>query len=521
MIMAAKLEFPDNTNPYWIASTEETNYPMLNEDINVDVAIIGGGIVGISSAYLLNQAGLKTAVIEADRILNGTTGHTTAKITSQHGIIYSNIKQQMGEDSARQYAEANQSAIQHIAETISMNGIDCDFKWCPAFVYTCSDEYISELEEETQVALSLGIKASYLDSLPLPFAVKAAMRFDEQAQFHPLKYLKALAQKFTSEGGLIYENTEAVDIDHNDRPVVVTRKGNKVTAEKVIIASHFPFFDGGGLFFTKIYPEKSYIVAAQIEEQFPEGMFISAEGPGRSLRSQPFKNREIVLFAGEHHRTGHGEDTNVHYQNLFNFAQENFNVQNVLYRWSTQDCMTIDGVPYVGQLTPQNPNLYVATGFGKWGMSNGTAASMILKDLISEGDNPWARVYSPSRFFLNLSSVKSFIIQNATVAKDLVAGKLEGLPGCSELDKGEAQTINFEGDRVGIYRDENDKLHMVDTTCTHLGCELLWNNAEKTWDCPCHGSRFSYKGEIVEGPAIYQLHQANDEANIVEAKIFK
>jgi FAD dependent oxidoreductase./Rieske [2Fe-2S] domain. len=519
--MSVKLEFPDNTNPYWIASTEETNYPQLNEDIEVDVAIIGGGIVGISSAYLLNQEGLKVAIIEAGRILNGTTGHTTAKITSQHGIIYSNIRKDMGEDLARQYAEANQSAIQHVEETILKNNIDCDFMWRPAFIYTNSDQYVEKLEEETKAAVSLGIKASYHDQVPLPFKTKAAMRFDDQAQFHPLKYLKALAQRFTDKGGHIYENTEAVDINHTGEPVIETRTGNKVKAAKVIIASHFPFFDGGGLFFSRIYPERSYIIAAQVEEQFPEGMFISAEAPGRSLRSQPYENGEMVLFAGEHHKTGHGEDTNIHYQNLLNFAQESFQVKQVLYRWSTQDCMTIDGVPYIGQLTSSHPNLYVATGFGKWGMSNGTAASMILNDLIVKGDNPWAGVYNPSRFSLKVSGVKTFIVQNAMVAKDLIAGKLENLPGCHDLAKGEADTTYYQGERVGMFRDEEGELHMVDTTCTHLGCELVWNNAERTWDCPCHGSRFSYEGKIVEGPAINILNHANGEPNAVEAKVYQ
>ncbi|MDD4803386.1 MAG: FAD-dependent oxidoreductase [Syntrophomonas sp.] len=516
-----KFELTGDTNPYWIKSTNETNYPTLNQDIDVDVAIIGGGIVGISSAFLLQREGLKVALIEANRILNGTTGHTTAKITSQHELIYSTIKEQMGEELARQYAEANQKAIHHIAETMANCQIDCDFLWRPAYVYTNSEEYISKLAKETEIALDLGIKAAYLDETPLPFKVKAAMRFDEQAQFHPLKYLKGLAQIFVDEGGQIFENTEAVDINHVDKPIIETRTGNKVIASQVIIASHFPFFDGGGLYFSKIYPEKSYIVAAQIEEKFPEGMFISAEDPGRSLRSQPFEDGEMVLFAGEHHKTGHGGDTNLHYQNLLQFAQENFKVQDVLYRWSTQDCMTIDNVPYVGQLTPKYPNTYVATGFGKWGMSNGTAASIILKDLIIKGDNPWATVYSPSRFFLKVSSVKTFIVQNALVAKDLLAGKLEGLPGCGELAKDEAKVIHYEGDRVGVYRDKDGKTHMVDTTCTHLGCELVWDNAEKTWDCPCHGSRFSYRGEIVEGPAINKLHHAADEDNIVEAKIFK
>lgn len=516
-----KLELSGEPNPYWIASTDNTDYPQLNKDITVDVAIIGGGIVGINSAYLLNQAGLEVAVIEADRILNGTTGHTTAKITSQHGIIYSTLKKQMGSELAQQYAEANQNAIRQIAQTVKKNSIECDFKWSPAFIYTQSDQYIQQLADEANDALSLGIKASYSDSLPLPFAVKAALRFDDQAQFHPLKYLKALAQLSCDKGLLIFENTEALDIDQAHKLSVETRNGHRVYASKVIIATHFPFFDGGGLYFSKMYQDKSYVVAAQIEENFPDGMFISAEDPVRSLRSQPLEKGELVLFGGEHHKSGHGEDSNVHYENLISFAQENFKLRNILYRWSTQDCMTIDQIPYVGNLTAKSPQLYVATGFGKWGMTNGTAAAMILADLIKKGDNPWATVYSPSRFFTTLSSIKSFITQNADVAKDLLSGKLESLPTTSDLQNGEAKVISYEGDRIGVYKAENGQVHMIDTTCTHLGCELTWNDAEKTWDCPCHGSRFSYEGDIVEGPAINQLNHASDEANKVEAKVFQ
>ncbi|MGI6421974.1 MAG: FAD-dependent oxidoreductase [Syntrophomonadaceae bacterium] len=516
-----KLEITGEPNPYWIASTDSTDYPQLNEDTTVDVAIIGGGIVGISSAYMLNQAGLQVAVIEADRILNGTTGHTTAKITSQHGIIYSTLKKQIGRELAMQYAEANQNAIRQIAKTVGEKQIPCDFKWCPAYIYTQSDKYVQDLADESEDAKDLGIKASFLDTVPLPFEVKAALRFDEQAQFHPLKYLKALARECSDKGALIFENTEALDIDQAGKPVIASRNGHKVYASKVIIATHFPFFDGGGLYFSKMYQDKSYVVAAQIEEKFPDGMFISAEDPTRSLRSQPMEDGELVLFGGEHHKTGHGEDTNLHYEQLIKFAQENFSLREILYRWSTQDCMTIDQLPYVGHLTPRSPHIYVATGFGKWGMTNGTAAAMILSDLILKGDNPWATVYSPSRFFSTGSSLKTFIIQNANVAKDLLSGKLGQLSPPRELKNGEAQVVNYEGNRIGVYKDEDGQVHMVDTTCTHLGCELAWNSAEKTWDCPCHGSRFSYEGDIVEGPAINRLHHANDEANKVEAKVLK
>lgn len=515
--MAGK-EFTNPTNSYWIDSVKLPDYPQLQENVTVDVAIIGGGIAGITSAYLLTQRGLKVAVVEANSILHGTTGHTTAKITSQHSLIYARLIKEMGKELARQYAEANESAICMIAETSKDNNIECDFCWLPAYVYTQSEQYIKDIQDETGAAKSLGIAATYLEKIPLPFKVWAAIRFDNQAQFHPLKYLSALAQYITEKGSYIFENTVAVNLE--DEPAaVITRHGPRVKADKLIVASHYPFFDGGGLYITRIWADKSYVLAAKIKEEFPEGTFISAETPTRSLRIQDDGKNKLLIIGGEHHKTGDETDTNVHYGNLKNFAYETFTVEDIPYRWSTQDCMTLDGVPYVGHLTPRSPNIYVATGFNKWGMTNGTAAAMILSDLITKGDSPWAPVYNPSRF--NLASIKTFAVQNADVAKELVTGKLARLPEDMEVPNGEARVVEADGQRMGVFRDDKGELHRVDTSCTHLGCELRWNDGERTWDCPCHGSRFDIDGNVVEGPAFNCLQGNDDGRNQVEARIFK
>jgi glycine/D-amino acid oxidase-like deaminating enzyme/nitrite reductase/ring-hydroxylating ferredoxin subunit len=512
-----KVEFKNAPNPFWIVSTPETNYPALEEDITVDVAIVGGGIAGITSAYLLVNEGLKVAVIEANHILHGTTGHTTAKITSQHSLIYANLIKGKGEELARQYADANEMAIHTIGDLVEKNHIDCDFMWRPAYVYTQSDRYIKAIEEEARAASSLGIKASLLQELPLPFPVKSALRFDGQAQFHPLKYLKTLASEISKKGSYIFELTRAMNIEKGKDYLVITNTGKKVSAAKVIIASHFPFFDGGGLYFSRIYAERSYVVGVTIKEKFPEGMFISAEEPIRSLRSQNFEQGELILIGGDQHKTGHCDNTNVHYSNLIDFASSNFPVQDISYRWSTQDCMTMDGVPYVGNLTSQSPDIYVATGFGKWGMTNCTAAATILKDLILKGESPFSPVYAPSR----IPNIKNFIMQNADVAANYVSGKLRATADDEEINKGEAKIINVNGKTAGAYRDENDKLHIVDITCTHMGCELQRNDAERSWDCPCHGSRFDYKGHIIEGPALNPLKEIEEGPNKVEPNIFQ
>lgn len=508
------IDFGRPPEPYWLASTENTDYPSLENDIKVDAAIIGGGITGITSGYLLKSEGLRVAVIEADRILQGTTAHTTAKVTSQHGLIYNKIKNYMSEEKARQYAEANEAAIGVISGLINKEKIDCDFHREPAYVFTFLDSYIQQIADEASVAASLGIKASFIENVPLPFKVKGAVRFDDQARFHPRKYLLPLAKKVEGNGSLIFENTRVVDIKEGNPCTVVTSQGKKVTADNVIIASHFPCFDGMGFYFARMYPERSYSLAVKVKEKFLGGMYITAEDPGRSLRSQEYEGGELLIVAGEHHKTAHGTDLHKHYENLVEFAQEHYNLQELLFRWSTQDYTTLDKVPYVGRLTSKTPNIFVATGFRKWGMTNSTVSAMIIKDLITKGENPWEDLYNPSRFVPN-PSITSFISINADVAAKFVTGKLKPVPQNFDIEKEEAKAVEIEGSKMGVYRDEKGQLHTVDTTCTHLGCELKWNDAERSWDCPCHGSRFTYEGEIIEGPAINELkHDCHDKNKI-------
>lgn len=505
--------------PYWLASTDETNYPSLEEDIKVDAAIVGGGMAGITSAYLLKKEGLKVAVIEADRILQGTTGHTTAKLTSQHALTYDKIKRSLGEEKARQYAEANEYAIDFVEQIIRDNSIECDFIRCPAYVYTEQEKYIENIENEVKAASSVGIKASFLKEVPLPLKIKAAVRFENQAQFHPRKYLLALAKGIPSDGSYIFEQTKAVDLVEGDLNTVITSGGKKVTAKYVIIASHFPFYDGLGLYFTRLFPERSYVLAVQIKEKFPDGMFITVEDPGRSLRYQPFQGGQLILIGGEHHKTAHGNYFNQHYTNLKNFATDIYTVEKIWYRWSTQDYGTLDGLPYVGRLTPNAPNIFVATGFKKWGMTNSTVSGIMIRDLIIKGENPWTAAYDPARFISTTNAAATFVKQNLDVAKNFFKDKFTGLPDDVEIKNGEGKVLEIDGERIGAYRDDNGTLHMVDTTCTHAGCELHWNDAELSWDCPCHGSRFTYEGDIIEGPAHNPLKHLKEGKNEVDPNI--
>jgi len=492
---------------YWMASTAQPEYPVLKEDINVDIAVVGGGIAGIFTSYLLNKPGIEIAILEADQILQGTTGYTTAKITSQHGLIYHKIKNQMGIEFAKQYSDANESAIRLIEETIKENNISCDYISQSAYDYTLEDKFCDKIREEVDVAISLGIKATYLERIPLPFQIKAAVRFENQAQFHPRKFLLPIAEKITKNGVQIYEKTRIVSIEENENGSysLVTSQGNKVTAEKVIIASHYPFYNKPTFYFTRIYPERSYVVGIKAKENYPGGMYITAEEPTRSLRSHMTEQGQLIFIGGEHHKTGQGEDTTKHYEKLIDFANQTFTVEQMPYRWSTQDCMTLDDLPYVGQFTSKTPNMYIATGYGKWGMTNSIASAMIIRDLIFKGESPWQDVYNPSRHTI-AASTKNFVVENLNVAGKIMQGKFSPIPDDVDVKLDEGKIIELNGQRTGVYKDLKGNLHIVDTTCQHMGCELFWNAAEKTWDCPCHGSRFNYDGEIVEGPAVQPLN---------------
>ncbi|MBM7650688.1 FAD-dependent oxidoreductase [Neobacillus cucumis] len=486
---------------YW-REIELPTFQSLDQDINVDVAIVGGGITGITAAYLLTKEGLNVAILEAGGILNGTTGHTTAKLTAQHGLIYDEFIHHLGKEKARKYYESMMMAVQFVENTVKEKGIDCDFSKQEAYVYATTDEYAAKLKNEWEAYKSLDIAGALKDSIPFNIPVKAALMMSNQAQFHPLKFLKALLEEAINAGCSVYENTVADGIeDDYQEPKVVTKSGQRVTAKHVIIASHFPFYDKPGLYFAKMYADRSYAIGVKTNQEYPGGMYISADSPSRSIRYTPLDNGEnLLIVGGENHKTGQGVDTLKHFEELQHFTEEVFGINEYQYRWSAQDNVTLDKIPYIGPYTSQRKNVLVATGYKKWGMSTGILAAHLLTDLIVRGSNRFEDIYSPSRFQAD-PDLKSVITTNADVAKHLLKGKLEMIERVpDDLQNGEGSVVLYQGKRAGAYKDDNGTLYIVDTTCTHLGCECEWNHAEKSWDCPCHGSRYSYAGDVIEGP---------------------
>lgn len=499
-IQDSEENLPQFPEPYW-REFDLPKFDQLNEDIKADVVIVGGGITGITAAYLIVQEGLKVVLLEASNVLNGTTGHTTAKITAQHGVIYDELINHMGQSKAKQYYEANRDGLDFIKKTAHEHNIDCDLSEEDAYVYATTSRDARKLEKEFKAYQKLGIDGELVDNIPFDIKVHNALSMKNQAQFHPIKYLAHLVKVITEKGGLIYENTTAVDVEEGDETVVITRDGHRASGHRVLACSHYPFYDGLGFYFTRMYADRSYIIAVKTEKDYPGGMYISAENSPRSLRSVTINGEDMVLIGGESHKTGQGKDTLEHYKALEGFGQEIFGIKEIVYRWSAQDLITLDKVPYIGELTSGNPNVLVATGYRKWGMTTGTTAALLLRDIIMKKDNPYKALYSPSRFYAD-PSLKKLLMDNGDVAKHLIKGKLEvPYKNAKSLANSEGSVVTFNGKRAGAYKDDEGHLHIVDTTCTHLGCEVEWNHGDRTWDCPCHGSRYSYNGDVIEGPA--------------------
>ncbi|WP_096200702.1 FAD-dependent oxidoreductase [Bacillus sp. FJAT-45350] len=494
--------------PYWRKNIDIASFDSLNEDVTVDVGIVGGGITGITTAYLLSKEGVKVALIDSDPILNGTTGHTTAKVTTQHGVIYDELIQHFGLEKTQQYYQANDKARGFIKDTIQLLRIDCDWEEQDAYIYTNQEKELSKLTKEAQAYEKLNISGRIVPSMPLDIPMISALVMDKQAQFHPLKYLFPLTQKILEAGGKIYENTTALDIEETATYAnIITSKGHNVRCEKVISCSHYPFNDGNGLYFTRLHAERSYVVAMKSNKPYPGGMYLSSESPSRSVRTTPIGDDNLLLIGGEGHKTGQGINTMKHYEALADFGKEVLGLTDIHTRWSAQDIYTLDNVPYVGQMTSTNDTILVATGYRKWGMTNGTAAAMMLKELIINGKNPYEETFTPSRFKAD-PSIKTFVTQNTDVAVEFVKGKVGlGQIHPEQVKNGEAAHVSINGQKTCAYRDDNGELHLVDATCKHLGCEVEWNEGEKTWDCPCHGSRYTIQGDIVNGPTVEPLDE--------------
>lgn len=431
----------------WSNTVNLPTFEQLKNDIHTDVLIIGGGIAGILCAYMLEQTGVDYVLIESNQICSGITKNTTAKITSQHGLIYHIMLKRFGLEKTRMYLDANEMALSQYRKLCQ--SIDCNFETKNSYVYSLDNP--KKLEQELDALRQIGFSADYTNNTFLPFSIAGAIRFENQAQFHPLKFLAKI-----TEGLRIYEHTNVSELTED---TAVTEHG-KITASKIIVTTHFPFLNTHGSYFLKMYQHRSYVLAL---ENAPDigGMYIDEAQNGLSFRN----HNQLLLIGGGDHRTG---KKGGNWKELSAFSQEYYPDAKASYYWATQDCMTLDSIPYIGHYSKNTPNLYVATGFNKWGMSSAMAAAMILRDMVLETENPYSPIFSPSRTMLR---------------PQLAINTFEAI-------------VNL--------------LTPTTKRCPHMGCALKWNPQEHSWDCPCHGSRFTEAGILIDNPATGDLNTRAD-----------
>lgn len=477
-------------------STQQIARPSLQADINTEVAVIGAGLAGVLIAYMLQERGISTVVLECQEAGSGITKNTTAKVSSQHNLIYHKLMMYKGEERAWEYAMANQHAIEKFEEIINQNNISCDYEIKPNYIYTLDN--VQRIRQEVEAAKKLGLPASFTRETTLPFAVKAAVRFERQAQFHPLKFLDEVAKKLT-----IYEHTRVTEVRTGG--LIITDKGS-VRAKSIVIATHYPFINVPGYYFFRLHQERQYVAALEgddIENKANlDGMYLDADTNGFSFR----RYKEYLILGSGNHRSGKYNPLNA-YSKIESYARKWYPNAKIKYTWSNQDCMTPDEIPYIGKYSANIPNMYVATGFNKWGMTNSMVSAMIISDMISGKDNEYQKVFYPRR--LMISGSGKFLKDAAIITVSLLKEHMK-IPHdkLKDIAVGKAGIINEDGERVGVYREAEDKYYFVTTKCPHLGCSLEWNQNELTWDCPCHGSRFDFKGNLINNPAMRDIFDA-------------
>ncbi len=422
----------------WSDSVKLPEFNKLNADIKTDVLIVGGGICGLLCAHFLKEAGIECIVVEGNKIASGTTKNTTAKITLGHGLIYDRLIKNIGKEKAQMYLNANLDALNEYEKLCTR--INCDFEKKSAYTYSMTDS--KKLENEVNALVSLGFDAKFVQDPNLPFRTKGAVCFPHQAQFNPLKFVSAIAKDLN-----IFEHTFIRDIT----PHTAISDNGKITAKKIIVATHFPFINKHGSYFLKLYQHRSYEIAFKNAPDI-NGMYVDEDKKGMSFRTYG----DFLIIGGGGHRTGKQGGA---WKEIEDFAKRTYPTAKPKYIWAAQDCMSLDKIPYIGQYSAKTPNLYVASGFNKWGITSSMVAAKILTDMVQGKKNEDAPVFSPSR---------------SIIKPQLFANGIE-------------TTINL--------------LTPTTKRCPHLGCALKWNKAERTWDCPCHGSRFEKNGKLIDNPA--------------------
>lgn len=490
----------------WISTAPDVQYSRLEGDLEVDAAVIGGGIAGLTAAYELKRRGLTVAVLEAARIGTGVTGNTTGKVTSLHRLAYTTLAADHGEDAARAYGQANEAALAHIAATVAAEGLDCGFRRVTTYTYAEAPEHLAAVRAEADLAARLGLPASFTMDVPLPFPVAGAVRFQDQAQFHSVKYLHGLARAIDGGGSVVVERTEVRQVRDGSPAAAVTDHGT-VRARDIVVATNVPVGDAGR-YSGSLTVHRSYIVASPVHGMPEDATFISVDEPMRSILTTHEDGTDYVLVGGEGHPvSGAGAEGGAaagggsagRFERLAGFSRERLGSDPAAYRWSTQDTLPADGLPFAGPLTPQARHLYVITGLRKWGLTNGTAAALAVADAITgtrdSGAGAWAGLFDSTRA----------VAAPAPAASTTAEPPLAPWRGLPRLAPQEGAVFDVGGRATAVYADAGGEIHALSARCTHMRCVVEFapgpDGAPPTWDCPCHGSRFALDGTVIQGPA--------------------
>lgn len=488
---------------YWNATAglpATAAFPKLASELTVDIAVIGAGIVGVSAARALKDLGLTVALVEARRVGRQVTGKSTAKISSQHSLIYSKLVEKFDDEFATQYGAAQQAGLQTIRDWAERHSIDCDLETQRAYLYTRDAARVDAVTREGEVARRCGLPASMGTDIGLPFPVLAAVCFESQAQFHPVKYLVGLAATIPGDGCHVFEQSQVTDWT----PRQVTTARGTVHARHVVMATHLPL-GMTDLLYARAYPHAEAVIAAPIARA-PTGMFLSADQPTHSLRTHRRADGTVVAVAtGPRFKLGDADEQRKCFDEIEAWLATNFDAGAVEYRWVNEDYASMDAVPFVGWSSNGDHAYLVATGFDGWGISNGATAGRVLADLAAGHDNPFADLLDARRV-RPVAGGKKFVAENAAVAVALARNHLARKPkSLDEVAPGHAAVLKLDGDIVAAFRDDAGAVHAVSAKCTHMGCLVGWNEIDRTWDCACHGSRFGPDGAVIHGPAVQPL----------------
>lgn len=493
------MKIPSSAESLWRATTRhDVERASARGGASYDVVIVGAGITGLTTAYHLVRAGASVAVLEARTVGSGVTGFTTAHLTEVLDVRYKTLARDFGEEGARAVRESSRAAISSIEHIAAEEGIACDFRRLPGYLFSESLD-LEELTAELEAARHAGADVLMTSAVPLGFA-RHALRFDSQAQFHPLEYLFALARVLDHHGVVIHENARvsSVESDGALHHALETSHG-VIHAKHVVFATHSPLTKMA--LQLELVHRQSYVLAFALGNVIPEGLFWDTADPYHYLRCQRVGDADVLIVGGEDHKTGHETDTERCYEKLFAYAHERFGVESVHLKWSSQVVETVDGLPYIGPLS-EGDTVQYATGYAGNGMTLGTLAASIMSDNILGRPNDYAKLYAPSRI-KPLASAAAFVVNNADVSVHFVQRGVKHLsaPAADTVLPGQGNVVKEGGQLIALYRDDQGARHAVSAVCPHLGCVVKFNQAERTWDCPCHGSRFDVEGAVICGPA--------------------